>query len=92
MGVLARAGWEALILQAHGAFACSVARRIALGQLGVTAAEVARDDESAVLRLAVHLRVALGFDAAEVAARTQDAIRRRLPCAELVVRVVEVGR
>lgn len=92
MSVLARAGWEALVRQVRGAFACSAARRIALGQPGVVAAEVARDDECPMLRLAVHLHVALGFDAAEVAARTQEAIRQGLLCHEVVVRVVEVGR
>jgi hypothetical protein len=45
-------------------------------------------DESPMLRLAVHLRVAVGFNAARVAARVQQAICRRLRSAEVVVRAV----
>jgi hypothetical protein len=92
MGVVARAGWEALASQLRGALARRALRRIALAQPGVTAAEVAQDDESATLRLAVHLHVAVGCEAAAVAAQTLEAIRRRLPFGEIVVRVVGVAR
>jgi hypothetical protein len=49
---------------------------------------VARDDESPMLCLAVHLHVAVGFNAARVVARAQEAIGRRLPSAVVVVRAV----
>ncbi|MGH8707005.1 MAG: SCO family protein [Burkholderiales bacterium] len=88
MGVLIRAGWEALRRRMSHAASCASARRIALAQPGVAAVDVARDDESPGLRIAVHLRVAAGFDAGEVAARTQEAIYRRLPIQEVVVRGV----
>jgi hypothetical protein len=88
MSPLARAAWKALGRQVRGALASSAARRIALSEAGVIAVDVARDDESPVLRLAVHLRVAIGCNAARVAARAQEAICRRLPAAEIVVRVV----
>lgn len=90
--MLARVGWEAFTLQMRGALARSTARRIARAQPGVTAVEVARDDECPMLRLAVHLHVASGFDAAEVATRIRSAIQRRLPSGEIVLRVVDVGR
>jgi len=92
MGVLIRAGWEALRRRMRNTVSCAAARRIARAQIGVTSAEVAADDESPMLRLAVHLRVAAGANAGEVVARTRDAIGRRLPFGEIVVRVVEVGR
>ncbi|MGH8197805.1 MAG: hypothetical protein ACRETI_06510 [Steroidobacteraceae bacterium] len=68
---------------------CAAARRIALAQPGVSAVDVAQDDECPMLRVAVHLRASAGFDAGDVAARTQDAICRRLPIEDLVVRVVD---
>jgi len=92
MGVLVRAGWEALGARVRNALARSVAQRIALAQPGVTAVEAAQDDECQMLCLAVHLHVASGFPAAEVAMRTHSAICRRLPFGEIVVRVVGVGR
>lgn len=88
MSLVARAAWEALTCQVRGALATSAARRIALSEAGVTAVEVAWDDESPVLRLAVNLRVAAGLNAARVAVRAQEAICRRLPWAEVVVRAV----
>ena len=88
MSLLARTAWEALGCQVRGALASSTARRIALSEAGVSGVEVARDDESPMLRLAVHRRVAAGFDAAKVAAHAQEAICRRLPSAEIVVRAV----
>jgi len=92
MGLLVRAGWEALGARVRNALARSAAQRIALAQPGVTAVEAAQDDECPMLRLAVHLHVASGFDAAEVAKRTHSAICRRLPFGEIVVRVVGVER
>ena len=89
MGALIRAGWEALCRQMGHATSCASARRIALGQPGVTGASVARDDECPVLRIAVHLRVASGFDKSEVARRTLRAIRDRLPIQDVVVRVID---
>ncbi|MGE3376497.1 MAG: hypothetical protein AB7O37_23445 [Vicinamibacteria bacterium] len=88
MGLIARAAWQALGFQVRGALASLAARRIALREAGVSAVDVAHDDESPTLRLAVHLHVAAGFNAAEVAARAQGAIGRRLPSAVVVVRAV----
>jgi hypothetical protein len=88
MSLIARAAWQALGFQVRGALASLAARRIALSEAGVTGVDVARDDESPMLRLAVHLRVAVGFNAAGVAARVQQAICRRLRSAEVVVRAV----
>jgi len=94
MGLLVRAGWEALGARVRNALARSAAaaQRIALAQPGVTAVEAAQDDECPTLRLAVHLHVASGFPAAEVAMRTHSAICTRLPFGEIVVRVVGVER
>ena len=89
MSVLIRAGWEALLRQMRHATLCASARRVALGQPGVTGASVARDDECPMLRIAVHLRVASGFDTGEVARRTLEAIRDRLPIQDVVVRVID---
>lgn len=88
MSLIARAAWQAMGFQVRGALASLAARRIALSEAGVTGVDVARDDESPMLRLAVHLHVAVGFDAAKAAAHVQEALRRRLPSAVVVVHAV----
>jgi hypothetical protein len=89
MGVLIRAAWQALRRRRRHAAICDSARRIARAQPGVAAVDMAWDDESPVLHIAVRLRVAAGFDAGEVAERAKQAIGRQLPVEEVLMRVID---